>query len=213
VSGETYSGDGGATREAPSLSVSLSCFSLMFSLLCDRGSGGLQRCWWRPLVVVVAAYGGGGGDLPAPWWVASRFHLSPVLLLPAGGLRRWWWVGARTVGRPAGLRLFFCFTKIPSLRARWASRHMSAERPRMLSVKSSLPVQRRLEAFAESFLSGKDSMRGKTLSARVSSLLVKGANPVVICALVWRFFYHFTLICRHAVLVFNLEVTLKLYQN
>jgi hypothetical protein len=50
----------------------------------------------------------------------------------------------------------------------------------MLSEKSSSPVERRREAIAESFLSVKASPRGKTHSARVSSLSAKGPNPVVI---------------------------------
>jgi hypothetical protein len=49
----------------------------------------------------------------------------------------------------------------------------------MLSAKSSLPVERRREAIAESFLSVKASPRGKTRSARVTSLSEKGLNPVV----------------------------------
>jgi hypothetical protein len=50
----------------------------------------------------------------------------------------------------------------------------------MLSAKSSSPAERRREAFSESLLSGKVSPRGKTPSARVSSLSVKGPNPVVV---------------------------------
>jgi hypothetical protein len=131
-----------------SLYLSLSCFSIMFSLVRQRQWRSPTR-WW-PLVAVVATYGGGGGDLPAPWWLAGRCHLSPVLLLVAsggggghkgggvhggvgvrggvGGRRRWWWVGARAVGAARWSGLFFCFMKIHSPRARWASRHMSDER-------------------------------------------------------------------------------------
>jgi hypothetical protein len=52
----------------------------------------------------------------------------------------------------------------------------------MLSAKSSSPVERRREAIVESFLSVKPSPRGKTYSARVSSLSAKGPNPVVTCS-------------------------------
>jgi hypothetical protein len=53
------------------------------------------------------------------------------------------------------------------------------EGPHVLSAKSSSPVERRREAVAESFLSVKASPRGKTHSARVTSLSAKGLNPVV----------------------------------
>jgi hypothetical protein len=64
------------------------------------------------VLILVAAAGGGGGFMRLQWLVG-------------GG---WWVVGpGRRWGRSAGLG-FFCFLKIPSPRARWASRHMSAER-------------------------------------------------------------------------------------
>jgi hypothetical protein len=49
----------------------------------------------------------------------------------------------------------------------------------VLSVKMALPVERRREAIAESFLSVKASPRGKTHSVRVTPLSVMGLNPVV----------------------------------
>jgi hypothetical protein len=59
------------------------------------------------------------------------------------------------------------------------SAHLRREGSRTLSAKTPSPVQQRREAVAESFLSVKASPRGKTRSARVTSLSAKGLNPVV----------------------------------
>jgi hypothetical protein len=59
------------------------------------------------------------------------------------------------------------------------SAHLRREGSCTLSAKTPLPVQRRREAIAESFLSMKASPRGKTRSTRVTFLSAKGLNPVV----------------------------------
>jgi hypothetical protein len=59
------------------------------------------------------------------------------------------------------------------------SAHLHREGSHTLSAKTPSPVQRRREAVAKSFLSVKASPRGKTRSARVTSLSAKGLNPVV----------------------------------
>jgi hypothetical protein len=85
--------------------------------------------------------------------------------------RRW--------GRPAGLG-FFLFSENTFTESQVGlSAHVRREGPRMLSVESSSPVERRRETVAESFLSMKASPRGKTCSARVTSLSAKWPNPVV----------------------------------
>jgi hypothetical protein len=60
------------------------------------------------------------------------------------------------------------------------SAHLRREGFCALSVKMALPVERRREAIAESFLSVKASPRGKTHSVRVTPLSVMGLNPVVL---------------------------------
>jgi hypothetical protein len=141
-----------------------------------RCGGGSDAAWWwrwRDMVVAAARRGGGGGD--AAWWCGGGGGASGGGLGAAAGGGG----GARVAAWPAGLA-FFCFSKIPSPRALWASRHMSAERGPACSRRR--PLRRWSgcrEAITESFLSVKASPRGNMLSARVPSLSAKGLNPVV----------------------------------
>jgi hypothetical protein len=59
------------------------------------------------------------------------------------------------------------------------SAHVRREGPRMLSAKTSSPVEWHREAITESFLSVKASPRGNMRSARVPFLSAKGLNTVV----------------------------------
>jgi hypothetical protein len=124
------------------------------------------------------------------WWVVAP-ALPPSLCVWHAGVVAWWHGGGGMVARRRvcgggiqwGLRRplhFFLFQNTPSPRANMASRRTFTERGTRGSRRRVLRrYSVRREAFTESKLSVKASVRGKGPSPRGIPLSAKTSNPVV----------------------------------